>query len=198
MNRSPDASTDTERLWRELSESLRTFIRRRVGSEADADDILQEVFVRIHTGLSRLRNQQSVHAWVYRIARNAIADHHRAAARAPLGAVEARGVAARESEDEDLTASLARCLRPLVEQLPEHYAEAILLTELGGLSQRAAAAQTGVSVSGMKTRVRRARSRLGGLLLACCDVDLDRRRGVLDYRERSPVPCACDCTPPEE
>ena len=84
MSRSAETpTTDTERLWQELSARLRAFIRRRVGSEADADDILQEVFVRIHINLTRLKNKESVHAWVYRIARNAIADHHRAAMRAP-------------------------------------------------------------------------------------------------------------------
>lgn len=47
-----------------------------------AADVLQETFVRIHDGIDGLRDDDRIVAWVYRIARNAIADHHRAASRA--------------------------------------------------------------------------------------------------------------------
>jgi RNA polymerase sigma-70 factor (ECF subfamily) len=84
----------------------------------------------------------------------------------------------------DLRPDLAACLPPLVRRLPASYREAIELTELGGVSQVDAAAQTGLSVSGMKARVQRARGQLRERLLECCHVELDRRRSVREIHAR--------------
>jgi len=188
----------TEDIWTEFRERLLAFVRRRVGSAHDAEDVLQEVFLRIHANLSRLRSSESVHGWVYRIARNAIADHYRAQARDTRAVAESAERVAPETEEADASSDLARCLRPLVERLPQPYEEALQLTELGNLTQRQAAEQLGLSVSGMKARVQRGRSQLKGLLLACCHVDLDRRKGVIEYETRDPggpSDCDCDCRP---
>jgi RNA polymerase sigma-70 factor, ECF subfamily len=65
-----------------------------------------------------------------------------------------------------------------------------MLTELDGLTQASAAAQLGLSSSGMKSRVQRGRDELKELLTACCEIELDRRGGVRSYRpHRGP----CDC-----
>jgi RNA polymerase sigma-70 factor (ECF subfamily) len=95
-----------------------------------------------------------------------------------------------EPDTAELRGELARCLTPLVERLPASYREALVLTEVEGATQAEAAARLGLSVSGMKTRVQRARGRLKDLLLDCCHVELDRRRGVTGYRSRR-GPCEC-------
>jgi DNA-directed RNA polymerase specialized sigma24 family protein len=79
---------------------------------------------------------------------------------------------------------------PLLEQLPEPYREALALTEVDGLRQAAAASRLGLSPCGMKSRVQRARAHLRDLLLACCEVELDRRRGTAGYRPRG-ASCRC-------
>lgn len=86
-------------------------------------------------------------------------------------------------------AELARCLSPLVGRLPTATA-ARSLTELEGRTQTEAAALLGLSVSGMKARVQRARRLLRDLLLDCCHVELDRRGAVTGHRPRS-GPSAC-------
>lgn len=70
-------------------------------------------------------------------------------------------------------------LRPFVARLPSPYREAVTLTELEGLPQKAAADMAGVSVSGMKSRVQRGRERLREMLLACCEIALDPRGHVI-------------------
>jgi len=192
----------TEDLWRELHDGLFAFIRRRVDSDPDAEDILQEIFVRIHTNLQGVKDAESIHAWVYRIARNAIADHYRAGKQV-AHAAQAAGAASRDEPpfetydlEREAPAELAGCMKPLLEELPETYAEAIELTELGDLTQKAAAERLGLSVSGMKSRVQRGRSQLRELLLDCCDVELDRRKRVVGYevKEEADVRCGdCGC-----
>jgi RNA polymerase sigma-70 factor (ECF subfamily) len=72
----------------------------------------------------------------------------------------------------------------MIERLPEEYRQAVVLVDLEGLTQREAAAQLGLSLSGMKSRVQRGRRQLKEMLEACCMIELDRRRGVTDYEVR--------------
>lgn len=127
-------------------------------------------------------------------------DHYRTPARRELPA--GRGVDVLEPDarlapgaldglgEADPRSELAGCLRSLMDHLSPRHREAITLTEVEGLTQAAAAARLGMSVSGMKTRVQRARRQLKALLLDCCQVQLDRRGGVMGYRVRGRAPWA--------
>src|SRR5215207_2285702 len=87
---SPAVTTPAaEAVWQELHDRLRRFIARRVRSPQDAEDILQEVMLRIHRHSGEREHADRVASWVYRIAATSIADHYRSR-RAP-GAGVRRG-----------------------------------------------------------------------------------------------------------
>lgn len=179
---------DSEALWRAFHDRLLAFIRRRVRSPEVAEDVLQEVMLRIHRHADELEQVDAVGAWVYRIARNAITDHYRRASnhREVLAGIEVDPeVIEPEADEPDVRAELADCIRPLADQLSATYREALLLCEFEGLSQAEAATRVGLTVSGMKSRVQRARRQLKQVLLQCCDVELDARSGIAGYRRRS-------------
>ena len=184
-----------EAVWREFHDELLGFIARRVRTREDAEDLLQDVMLRIHRSSGELEHADRLTSWVYRIASNAIIDHYRRPARREFSSGDRVEVpepedaaslpVADESSTPELRGELARCLRPLIERLPASFREALVLTELNGATQAEAAARLGLSVSGMKARVQRGRSRLKGALLDCCHVELDRRGGVTSYDPRS-------------
>src|SRR5437660_2495348 len=66
-----------EHIWETLASQLRSFIRSRVRDHTTAEDILQEVFLKIHEKLPSLRAGDRLEAWIWRITRNAIADYFR-------------------------------------------------------------------------------------------------------------------------
>jgi RNA polymerase sigma-70 factor (ECF subfamily) len=178
--------------WRELRGPLAGFIARRVADPEDAEDVLQEVMLRMHRHGDELEKADRVAAWVHRIARNAIVDHYRRRAARPELPAGAPGEL-EEREDGTLSdpaseaarSELAACLRPLIDRLPERHREALVLTEFEGLTQAEAARRLGISVSGAKARVQRGRAQLKMLLLDCCHVELDRRGGITEYRSRT-------------
>lgn len=122
--------------WQELQVHLRAFIARRVRHHADVDDLVQRVLLQIVTGLGALRDAERLHAWVYRVARNAIVDYYRSPLlrrEVPSGdagdlttAAEISGPAFDEDERNALR-ELATCLAPMVRQLPAPYQDAITM-----------------------------------------------------------------------
>jgi RNA polymerase sigma-70 factor (ECF subfamily) len=176
----------------DIAERLRPFVARRV-PPADVDDVLQDVFVRMQRGLGGLRDDERFTAWLFRIARSAVAEHGRARARHPLAAGEAPDTASEPADDDDRAAAsaLSGCVAGFVAQLASPYREAVTLVELEGLTAREAAGLVGVSVSGMKSRVQRGRAQLRALFEACCEIALDARGKVTDYAAREAPRTAC-------
>jgi len=120
-------ATDARGAWQDIERRLRPYVARRVASVADVDDILQEIFVRVHRGLSSLRDGESFGGWVYRVAQSAIADAARARARSVLLLVgETPDIPGQDLEGrDDLENELGACVALFVARLPAPYREAI-------------------------------------------------------------------------
>ncbi len=169
---------DTEAIWQTFGGRLHRYIRSHVVEAADADDILQDVFLKIHLNLDTLRDDGRLLSWLYQITRHAITDYYRR--QQPFDEIPETLPSAEEAED-DLTPQLACGLDEMVTALPEKYREALHLSEFQGLPQQTVAARLGISLSGAKSRIQRARDLLKGQLLLCCHIELDRLGKVIDY-----------------
>lgn len=193
----------TEELWQLMHDGLLAFIGKRVSDQGHADDILQEVFVRVHRQINSVNDPNRVVSWIYQITRNAIIDHYRKPGRQreiPTGLsseLEMHDETSQQPERADREGSeeswseLAGCLRPMIERLSQDYRDAITLVEINGLTQEAAAKQMGLSLSGMKSRVQRGCKQLKQMLEDCCLIELDRRGGIADYHPREEVKTVC-------
>jgi RNA polymerase sigma-70 factor (ECF subfamily) len=170
--------------WRELEVKLRPFVARRVRSEVDTDDILQDVFLRMQRGLADLRDDERFGPWVYQVARSAIVDHHRVAAKHRVVDGDGREDQQLEKDDDTVEPGLASCIAPFIAVLPSPYREALTLVELEGLTQKQAAEMLGISLSGMKSRVQRGRVQLRKAFEECCSIALDARGQVMSYEPR--------------
>lgn len=197
-------ASDTQQIWSEFGDRLRSFI---VGSEADADDILQDVFVRIHRHAGTVERRERLVSWLFQVTRHAIADFYRAPGRRrelPAGTPQDLehggehvwvGVEDTDGESPAAQRELAACLGPMVARLPPLSREAVRSVDLEGLTQQEAAARVGITVSGMKSRVQRGRAALKDLLHECCRIDLDAGGRVTDYQPRDAGcgPCTNGC-----
>ena len=181
--------------WQDIEQRLRPYVTRRVASPADVDDVLQEIFVRIHRGLSSLRDGESFGGWVYRVAQNAIADAARARARGAFLLVEETpDVAVPESDgSDDLESELGACVALFVARLPAPYREAVTLTELRGLTQKEAAEMLGVTLAAMKSRTLRGRAKIREMFEECCRISVDCRGRVVGCEPRAPEEIPADC-----
>jgi RNA polymerase sigma-70 factor (ECF subfamily) len=185
--------------WAELHSRLHAFVARRVPDRYAADDLAQEIMLRLYSKIGRLRERERLDAWAYQVARNAIADYWRERAGSrelPLDdQLGERLASLPEVESDDKTeahrAEIAHCLAPMIDRLAEPYREAIRLTDLGANTQPDAAARLGLTVPGMKARVQRGRAQLRGYLAACCRIELDRRGQISDFEPKGSRSCGC-------
>jgi len=169
--------------WQALADEVRRYVRRRVGDPHVAEDLAQDVFVKLAQHLRDGSSTGPLHAWVFRTARTTIVDHYRR--QAPVAEVPDDLVG-----DEPSPAALAEAAplfascRNFVHALPPEQRDALLQTEFEGHSQRELAERLGVAVSTVKSRVQRGRKRLERALLDCCTFEFDHRGQVVDWQRR--------------
>lgn len=193
----PTSDVGIEQLWDDFARRLRAFIATRVSNHADVDDILQEVFIKVQRGADQLRDEDRLTTWMFRVAHNTIIDYYRAAPRRRERPVDTfpdedghPGADVQFDDPAAVRAEISACLRPLIDKLPDHYRQALEMVELDGTSQTEAARIAGMSVSGMKSRVQRARSQVFDRLSSLCALTIDPRGGPMDCAPAPGSPCS--------
>jgi RNA polymerase sigma-70 factor (ECF subfamily) len=190
----------SEPMWREVIAQLHAFVRRRIANPDRAEDLVADILLRIHQNLDSVDDQERLAHWVSRVARNAVIDEYRRAARAREQLLatptdtDASNAVESESDDASVLDELSHCLRPLLAGLPDEQRRAVEMIDLDGMPQAGAARQEGVSLSGMKSRVQRGRRRLAELLGQCCTLTLDARGVPMDYERAPGCTGGCGCS----
>jgi len=176
-----------EKVWLTLEDKLRAFIMSKVNDPEVTADLLQELFIKIHEHIDQLNDQTRIHSWIYQICRNLITDHFRRTKR-EMGTLESMNGAGPDDTDEEYVSEAIEDMIRMMEEMPPDYCEALCLTELGGLSQKAYAEKLGISYSGAKSRVQRAKKMLRDMLMKCCHYEFDKYGTVIGI---FPANCCC-------
>lgn len=179
----------------QLRVAVRRFIGRRVTDAATADDLTQEVFVKVQRHVAKVRDPRRLMGWVIQIARTTVADYYRHARSTVVFKEE--HIADRalrselfEPEETELREDLLAYIRTVVQALPPIYRQALVLTDYDGLSQVELARHLGLSVSAAKSRVQRARAMVKESIDRCCHFEVDHYGTVLGC---TPRPKGCGC-----
>lgn len=173
------------RAWRAHYREVRSFLAQRSGNTAEADDLLQEIFVKaVHLGhdFCALDNPR---AWLFHVARNLLIDRSRLKKeQVPLpDDLAAEAESATEAID-----ALTHCLPRVLTELSAEDREAIVLCDLQGMAHKEFAERTGLSLPAAKSRVQRARRRLQAQLVEACQVKFDSAGKVCCFVPRAPKP----------
>jgi RNA polymerase sigma-70 factor, ECF subfamily len=155
--------------WRRHEGELRAWLRGRIGNPQDAEDMLQELFLKALRQDKQFCEIGNVRAWLFEVARNALADR----LRLRKEQVELPEDLAHETEEPAAVDSLAACLPRALAELSEEDREAITQCDLEGLNQEDFARLKGLTLPGAKSRVQRARKRLREHLSEACQVRFD-------------------------
>ena len=178
-----------EYLWKDFESKLRSFIYSKVPDKAITEDILQDVFIKIHLKIHTLKDESKLKPWLYQITRNRIMDYYRQ--NKPVNYPQLSGAEHDEEESDNKVMDQAmQDMIGMMNDLPREYCEALCLTELEGLSQKEYAEKIGIPYSSAKSRVQRSRKLLKDMLLTCCHYEFDKYGTVLSISKN----CCC-CNP---
>ncbi len=170
--------------WTESRHELKSFVYRRVKDNALAEDIVQDVFIKMHTKIGQLKEAHKMKSWIYQITRNTIYDHYRAKSKT----IDFSDLDW-ESDPQELNNCVASCLGDMLTTLPPKYKEALELTEIDNLSQTELSERLHISYSGAKSRVQRARQMLKERMEKQYNIKTDSYGNVVVCEDRSPCNC---------
>ncbi len=174
--------------WDALYNELLSFVYARVKDRSTAQDIVQDVFIKVHTKGSQLREAEKISNWIYQITRNAVADHFRKSSR-KIEPVNVNW----ESSYHEFNECVSHCLRVLMASLPDKYRRPLQLAEIENLTQYEIAEQLNISYSGARSRVQRARKMLKDKLDELYFIKTDSYGNVIVCKDRRPCCCSRDC-----
>ncbi len=176
-----------EEIWMKFENRLRAFILSKVHDKAAADDILQELFIKVHANIDKVRDETKIQSWIYQVCRNLVTDYHRSESKKSQTNLLTYHPAEEENADEAMNEALQDMVK-MMDNLPAEYCEALCMTELGNLNQKQYAEKVNISYSGAKSRIQRARKMLKDMLMTCCHYEFDKYGTVTDIHPRK---CCC-------
>lgn len=172
----------SQQLYREI----KNFVYRRVKNLADSEDIVQDVFIKAQARSAQLKEQEKFIAWMYSITRNSITDYFRARQRS----FDAAALTAQQDDYNEFNDCVVSCIHQAMATLPSPYREAIEMADKEQVPQKELAQKLGISYSGVKSRVQRARHMLKEKLDATYRIQTDGFGNVLTCEDR--LPCGCE------
>jgi RNA polymerase sigma-70 factor (ECF subfamily) len=167
-----DHTTDwLTQTWTAFSDILFRFIVSRVDTKEDAEDILQEVFIKTHLNIDKFDKNTNLNAWLFTITRNTITDYYRSKKKG----YEFDDTIANTlfEETNSSTPPAFCCLEPHINELPEKYRTTIYKSEILGMKHQDIANEMGVSLSAIKSQVVRGRELLKEKFVSCCKYHLN-------------------------
>ena len=200
-----DKEPDFQEIYAIFQPRIRGYLSRMVGAD-EAEELTQEVFVKVDRALKEFRGEAQLATWIYRIATNAALDRLRnpsfrqrarefesvdAGAEAAVELPDRNvwtGEAKPEADQQLIRREMNSCIREYIEQLPEDYRAVLVLSEVEGLKNREIAEILGVSLDTVKIRLHRARARLKESLGSHCHFYLDERSELACDRKETSEP----------
>jgi RNA polymerase sigma-70 factor (ECF subfamily) len=173
--------TTTETIWLEHNKELNRFVLSKIKDKDISKDILQDVFLKLHSKIDTLKSDEKIKPWLYQITRNTITDYFRK----QKFSVDADELdLPMETEAPKTNEQFSACVKPHLNKLPLIYKEAIMKTEFGNYSQLQLAEELNISYSGAKSRVQRAKELLKSYFKQCCNVSTDKYGNILSHDEK--------------
>ena len=188
-----DNEGNFEQVYVSFQPKIQRYLARLIGA-SEAEDLTQEVFIKVDKALTSFRNESQLSTWIYRIATNVAIDRMRKSSfqrESAKGQLEQGLIVAAPTEivekDAGLSAQtlsleetvihkeMSDCIRGVIEDLPENYRIVVILSELEGLPNKAIAEILEVSLDVAKVRLHRAKAMLKKELLNYCNFTWDER-----------------------
>lgn len=174
-----------DEVWKNYKKMIQAFLYSKLSNKDDADDLLQEIMIKIHNNLDSLESQKRMKPWLYAIANNTIIDYYRKQSKQKASVEYDEAVSLFIHEVPEIKADLSNCISPFIDVLPNEMSHMLRAIDLEGQSQKSYAHDLNINYSTLKSRLQKSRKALRGLFDQCCRFDFDKNGNVYDYDQKS-------------
>ncbi|EDP94829.1 sigma-70 family RNA polymerase sigma factor [Kordia algicida OT-1] len=158
----------TTEVWEMYADDVKRLIMSKVKDAQITDDLVQEVFIKVHTKLTTVKDERKVKSWLLSVSRNTVLDYYRKSNKeVPLEQEETI------ISEESYTHSEKDCLPGIIKNLPKKYRNPLLLSDIKGLKQAEIAAQLKLPLATVKSQIQRGRRLIVQGYMECCDYKLN-------------------------
>jgi RNA polymerase sigma-70 factor, ECF subfamily len=181
-------------IYSQFHQSLLAFIRSKIRSNEDAQDILQNIFMKISANVNTLSDEEKLKSWIFTITRNTIIDYYRTnASKKNVEVVSGIEESILDEADFDSTKGLDQCVHTMIKLLPDEYRDIIVDAEINGIKQKDLAEKYDMAYPSMRSRVQRGRERLKQLFYNCCHIETDSLGNIIEVQGKTN--CEGPCNP---
>jgi len=160
-------SLTSEEVWNSYSTEVKRYIRSKVKDSEMTNDLLQEVFIKVHLNLQKVQKTESLRSWIFSIAYNTVMNHFAKPTNMSLD-----GNMPEETTTEEQRSPIS-CLLPMIKNLPELYREPLIQSEINGKKQAEVAEILKMTLPAVKSRIQRGRRLLQEGFMECCHYRLN-------------------------
>lgn len=201
---SPVPQADFENLYLTFWPKIHRYVTRLVGDQ-EAEDLTQEIFIKVGQAVATFRNESQLSTWIYRIATNAAIDkirsasHSRSTKQTTISPTHEEvtkinlkvnkltvGQKVPLPETQVISQEMNSCIRAFIDELPEVYRTVIILSEFEGFKNKEIAEILGLSLDSVKIRLHRAKQKLKEDFSKNCNFYRDDRN-VLNCEPKGPL-----------
>lgn len=177
----------TETIWNNYSDDLRRFIFSKIKDNDITEDLLQDVFIKVHTKITSLQEIEKIKSWLFSVARNTVLDYFR---------VEQRKVNIEQNNDEiaDENNLIFKehteqdCLYGIIKNLPKKYRDPLFMANIKGIKQTLIAETLKLPIPTIKSQIQRAKKMVAQGFVDCCGYELNQK-GLLVGEIKSKEDC---------
>jgi len=174
--------TDTKIIWNTYSEDIKRFILSKTKDITITEDLLQEVFIKIHTKISSVQDVNKIKSWIFTVANHTVMDYFRAKsknqvlldnekARLKFDKFDIQTADFYEHSEQD-------CLYGIIKSLDKKYRDPLFMADIQGYKQQETAKVLKLPLSTVKSQIQRARKMIAQGFMDCCGYELNVK-GVL-------------------
>lgn len=176
-----------ETIWEEHRIPLLKFIQSKVEDGIIAEDILQEVAIKLHAQISSNSDIRNIKSWLFQVSRNSIADYfrkHEKYAKPSLVPLD------NSNPSQVCVCDLSGFV--IQKYLPQTFSEPLFMSDIEGKPQKEIAKELNLSLTATKSRIQRGRKKLKELIDDCIEISFNNKNQIVDFQVRA------DCELPPE
>lgn len=179
-------------------QAILKFISTKVQNNEDAEDLTQEVFIKLLRSTEKGIPINNLQNWLFNVAKNIVIDHYRKKkiVLEDINDNNNHGLKCEESElalTEDQQLRLKVYLRTVIQDLPENDRKLIEMSEFQGFSQKEIAEELGMNYTTVRSKIQRGRQKIKKTISSCCEIIQGGKGSIIGYKPRKNKHCTANC-----